>query len=723
MDLPVSNEKLLVTELAVEGLDCPEEAKLIENRLRNIPGIESISPNFLQGTVKITHRPEIAAKRIADEIESTGLKIIAPREVGTEDSGQGLRTRLYLVLGSGSALGLGMLLSYLKALESFQVPIFALAIVVGGSLVAPKALRSLKNRTLDMNVLMTVAVVGAGAIGEWAEGAAVTFLFALSEYLESFSVSRARRAVDALLKLAPQVAFVKVGNEFLERPLAEVSVGDLVQVRAGARIPVDGTVKEGNSSVDQAPITGESIPVEKKPADGVYAGTINGGGTLIVQVSKTASESTLAGIVRLVKDAQGQKAPTQRFVDRFAEIYTPAVLGLSLVIFLVMPTFFGGDWNVWLYRSLVLLVIACPCALVISTPVTIVSGLTAMAKRGVLVKGGTHLEALGKIRALAVDKTGTITEGRPEITGVYPMNSFSAEEIVRVAASLDATSDHPLALAVMRYAKEKNVAYPESTRLQAFSGMGVRGVIDGHDYFLGNHHFAEQLKVCSPELEKQLAELEYAAQSVIVVGHAPHGQNDETVLGVISVSDRIRKEAKTALAEIHRAGVERIVMLSGDNSRTAQTIAAEVGIDDARGNLLPADKITAIQELVETYGNVAMIGDGVNDAPAMAAASVGIAMGGIGTDTAIETADVTLMNDDLSKVAEAIVLGKRAVGIIKFNIAFSLIVKFCFLVLAVSGYTSLWLAILADTGATILVIINALRLLAVRENSPSEGST
>lgn len=707
--------KSLISEFAVEGLDCPEEAKLIENTLRGWQGIESIAPNFLQGSVKVTHHADITSAEISEKIRSAGLKVLSAKEVESHGGNleQNLSKRFNLVLGSASCLGFGLLCAHYKISDRLDVAFFIVSILIGGSLVVPKALRSLKSLTLNMNVLMLIAVLGAAAINDWAEAAAVTFLFSLSEYLESFSVSRARRAVDSLMKLTPKVAFVKVNGLFIEKPLVEVVVDDFVQVRAGARIPVDGIIKNGTSLVNQAPITGESMPISKLPGDLVFAGSINGEGTLQIGVTKLASESTIAGIVRLVTDAQGQKAPAQRFVDRFAAIYTPVVLVLAVATFLIVPVFFGGAWDTWLYRALVLLVIACPCALVISTPVTIVSGLTAMARRGVIIKGGTSLEALGKIRALAVDKTGTITEGRPEVTGILPLHSVSAEEIIRIAASLDASSNHPLAQAIVRYAREKKISFPESTELQAITGMGVRGIIDGHLYFLGNHHFAEELKVCSKKLEALLAEIEYSAQSVVIVGHALHGENDEVVFGVISVADQVRKEAKTAIAAIHKSGVEKIVMLSGDNVRTAQTIASQVGIDDARGNLLPSDKILAIQDLVKTHVNVAMIGDGVNDAPAMAASSVGIAMGGVGTDTAIETADVTLMQDDLGKVAEAIVMGKRVMGIIRFNITFSLMIKFVFLALAIGGFSSLWLAIFADTGATVLVIMNALRLLRV----------
>ncbi|MBS1962317.1 MAG: cadmium-translocating P-type ATPase [Bdellovibrionales bacterium] len=708
----MKEETLRTTEFKIEGLDCPEESKLIENRLKNFQGVRSITPNFVQGKVKIVHENDIDSKLLASEIEATGLRVLTDKvESGEESSKRDLNRVLGLVGSSGALLTLGLIVRWAGAPANISTLLFVGSILLGGALIAPKAFRAILSRTLDMNVLMTAAVTGAAVIGEWAEAAAVVFLFSFSEYLERFSIARARKAVDSLLNLTPPVALVKDDSGFTEKPVSEVKVGDLIQVRAGDRIPIDGTVTQGASSVDQSPITGESVPVEKNRGDAVFAGTINGEGALEIVATKAASDSALAGIVRLVEDAQGERAPAQRFVDRFAAVYTPAVFILAVGMLVIMPTFFGGAWSIWLYRSLVLLVIACPCALVISTPVSMVSGLTAMAKKGVLVKGGTHLEALGKIRALAVDKTGTITEGKPKVTGVFPMNGKSENEILTIAASLDASSNHPLAEAVMKYADEKNVQYVEAANMKAISGMGVRGQIDGHDYFLGNHHFVEKLGICSKELEALLSEIEASAQSVIVVGHAPHGAGDEEVLGVLSVADTVRKESKAALAAIHSAGIKAVVMLSGDNTRTAGVIASQVGIDDARGNLLPEDKINAVRDLVKQYRYVAMIGDGVNDAPAMAAATVGIAMGSVGTDTAIEVADVTLMNDDLSKVAEAILTGRRTLRVIQFNIGFALIVKFAFLGLALMGISSLWLAILADTGATLLVIANALRLL------------
>jgi Cd2+/Zn2+-exporting ATPase len=482
-------------------------------------------------------------------------------------------------------------------------------------------------------------------------------------------------------------------------------------VKSGARIPLDSVVTSGKSSVNQAPITGESMPVDKKAGDILYAGTINGEGSLEAKVSKAAGDSMLARIIKLVGESQAQKAPSQRFVDAFARYYTPAVMVAALLVWLVPPLLAGGDWGVWFYRALVLLVIACPCALVISTPVSIVSGLTAMARRGVLIKGGAHLEALGKLRALALDKTGTLTTGQPKVLRVITMNGKTEGEILRIAAAIDTHSGHPLARAVLSAAEEQQVAIARGTSYLARTGRGAEAHLDGHEYFVGNHRFNHELGTCSPEIEKMLGEIEKQGQSVVIVGHKPHANCAGEVLGILAIGDPIRPHAKEALQALHAAGIEKVVMLSGDNQNAANAIAAQTGIDEARGDLLPDDKIQCVRELTARFQHVGMIGDGVNDAPAMAAATVGIAMGLAGTDTAIETADMTLMQDDLGKVAEAIHLGRRTLHIIQFNIAFALGLKLLFLALALAGYASLWLAILADTGATLLVILNALRLL------------
>jgi len=618
-----------------------------------------------------------------------------------------------LVIGSGALLTCGMLLQWLKLGPSWIATVcFALATLAGGLLVFPAALSALRKWRLDMNVLMTVAVTGAWLVGEGAEGAAVVFLFALSELLESWSVGRARRAIASLLKLTPQTALVRgEGGDFKEVPVAQVAVGAEISVRSGSSVPLDGEVVAGDSAVNQAPITGESVPVDKKPGDTVFAGTINGEGSLTVRVTKAASDSTLARIIKLVEEAEDQKAPTQRFVDKFATIYTPAVFVAALLVALVPPLLMGGAWSEWTYRALVLLVIACPCALVIATPVSIVSGLTALARRGVLIKGGAHLEAVGKLRALAVDKTGTITQGKPQVTDIITFNNLSEPQILRLAAAIDAHSEHPLAKAVVAAAQKEGVTWSESTEYQSVTGRGATAMIDGHPHFIGNHKMAHEQGVCTPEIEARLVGIEARGLSLAILGHTPHEGCPGKILGILSIGDTMRAEAPEALRLIHAAGVQTVVMLSGDNQRTASAIAKQAGIDEAYGDLMPDQKIEHIRRLMAEHHYVGMIGDGVNDAPALAIASVGIAMGAIGSDTAIETADMALMKDDLTRVAEAIALGRRTLRIIQFNVAFALAIKAVFLILAFTGHTSLWLAILADTGATLLVIMNALRLL------------
>jgi len=613
---------------------------------------------------------------------------------------------------SGVLVGVGLLLHWLQIGPTLLATgVFVAAIVVGGWMLLPGAWAAVRGMRPNISSLMVIAVVGASVIGEWAEAATVVFLFGIAEWLEGWADRRAQRAVEALLEIAPKNATVKRDGKFTEVPVEEVRVDETVAVKSGMNIPLDGAVLVGESAVNQAPITGESVPVDKKPGDTVFAGTVNGEGSLEIRVTKVAGDTTLARIIRLVKEAQEQKAPTQRFVDVFARYYTPAVTVVALLVFLVPPLLLHGDWSEWLYRACVLLIIACPCALVISTPVSIVAGLTALAKSGVLVKGGAHLESIAKLKALAVDKTGTITEGKPQVQGVEMLNRKSEQEILRIAAAIDDHSSHPLAKAVVEHAKNRGVTFPRAENYQARSGRGAEGVVEGHAYFVGNHRFTHELGVCSEEIERRLAAIESKGQSVIVVGHRPHDACAGEVLGIIAVGDTVRPHAPEAIRALHAAGIESVVMLSGDNQRTADSIAKQVGIDEARGDLLPVDKVEAVKALRAKHGSVGMVGDGVNDAPAMATATVGIAMGGVGTDAAIETADVTLMTDDLGKIAETIRLGRRTLGIIRFNIGFALALKALFLVLTLMGHASLWLAIMADTGATLLVVANALRLL------------
>ena len=613
---------------------------------------------------------------------------------------------------SGMLVGAGLLLRWLQVgPEVLLVGIFVAAIVVGGWMLLPGAWAAVRQRRPNISSLMVIAVIGASVIGEWAEAATVVFLFGIAEWLEAWADRRARRATEALLELAPKNALVKREGAFLEVPVDQVTVGETIATKSGMSIPLDGVVTLGESAVNQAPITGESVPVDKKPGDTVFAGTINGEGSLEVRVTKAAGDTTLARIIRLVAEAQEQKAPTQRFVDVFARYYTPAVTVVALLIFLVPPLFMGGGWSVWLYRACVLLIIACPCALVISTPVSIVAGLTALARRGVLVKGGAHLETIGRLKALAVDKTGTITEGKPRVQGVELVNAQSEADVLRIAAAIDDHSAHPLAKAVVAYAKEQKVAFSRAENYQNRSGRGAEGMVEGHPYFVGNHRFVHELGVCNEDIERRLADIEGKGQSVVVVGHRPHDDCKGEVLGIIAIGDTLRPHANAAIAELHAVGIAQIVMLSGDNQRAADFIARQVGIDEARGDLLPDDKVAAVKALREEHGVVAMVGDGVNDAPAMATANIGIAMGAAGTDAAIETADIALMQDDLAKIAETVRLGRRTLAIIRFNITFALGLKALFLVFTLLGHASLWLAIMADTGATLLVVANALRLL------------
>lgn len=619
--------------------------------------------------------------------------------------------RNWLVALSGVALVLGMLLNGPTA----KTICFVVSTIAGGLLVLPAAWSAIKLGRLDMNVLMTVAVSGAWLINEGNEAAAVVFLFALSELLESWSVGRARRAIASLLKLAPETALLREDDGgFEEVPVGEIEVGSEISVRSGDRIPLDGKVQEGSSSVNQAPITGESVPVEKQPGDPVFAGTINGEGALLVEVTKIARDSTLSRIIKLVEEAEEQKAPTQRFVDRFARIYTPVVFVVAILVAVLPPLLLGAAWSEWIYRSLVLLVIACPCALVIATPVSIVSGLTALARRGVLIKGGAHLETIGRLKALAVDKTGTITQGKPRVTGVILLSDINDKEVLRRAAAVDQSSSHPLAQAVVEAAKAQGISPPPATKYRSLTGRGASADIDGHPHFVGNHKLAHDLGVCTPQVESRLAEIEQAGLSLAILGHMPHKDCEGEALGILSIGDTIREEAARAIKMLHSIGIERVVMLSGDNQRTVDAISKQVGIDEAFGDLLPEQKIDHLKRLMDEHGFVGMIGDGVNDAPALAQASIGIAMGAIGSDTAIETADMALMKDDLTRVADAISVGRRTLNIIRFNIAFALAVKAVFLFLALWGLTNLWLAILADTGATVLVIANALRLLRVK---------
>lgn len=585
---------------------------------------------------------------------------------------------------------------------SIAVALLALiAIFTGGVETLKKGWIALKTFTLNINLLMSVAVIGAVAIGQWPEAAVVIWLFGIAEMIEVLSLDRARNAIRALMANAPETAFVQQADgAWSEVPADQVAVGLIVRVRPGERIALDGIVVSGQSGVNQAPITGESIPVEKTVGATLFAGSLNERGVLEFRVTAATGETTLDRIAKSIQAAQGQRAPTQRFVDKFARVYTPVVFVLAVLVAIVPPLAFGMPWYDWIYKALVLLVIACPCALVISTPVTIVSGLTAAARRGILIKGGTYLEQGRELKTVALDKTGTITHGKPVLTDVVALASMSKEESLRIAASLDTLSDHPVATAIVGGYKGSVAAVEE---FEALHGRGVKGTLEGVTYFVGNHRLMEELKVCSSQLEEALDRLEIEAKTAIVLS------TDKETLAIFAVADTIRDTGKVAIAELKSLGIEAI-MLTGDNDKTAKAVAAQVGIADARGNMMPDDKLAAIETFLER-GLVGMVGDGVNDAPALARSSIGFAMGAAGTDTAIETADVALMQDDLRKLPEFIRLSKKTSQVLWQNIVFALGIKAVFFALTLTGQGTLWMAVFADAGASLIVVANGLRLL------------
>ncbi|MEN8918393.1 MAG: cation-translocating P-type ATPase, partial [Octadecabacter sp.] len=598
--------------------------------------------------------------------------------------------------------------------------LFMLAVIFGAWLVAPKAWSAARRISPDMNLLMIVAVAGAIGLGEFFEAATVAFFFALSLTLESWSVGRARNAVSALLDLAPPTARVirEDGSE-VDVPAAQVAIGDRFVVRGGDRIPLDGIVTEGHGEVDQAPITGESALIPKERGDDVYAGTINGDGTLTVKATKAAGDTVLSKIIRMVGDAHSRRAEVEQWVTKFARIYTPIVMLLAVLIAVTPPLLFGGAWNYWFYNALVLLVIACPCALVISTPVSIVASLAASARNGVLIKGGAYVEAPSRLMALAMDKTGTITMGEPEVAGLHPLGDTAESDLLSAAVALEARSSHPLARAILARGERDGIKQSAASDTKTVPGRGVEGSWEGQSIWLGSDRFATEKGLGDAIPRDLLEKIEGAGSTLVAVG------SGDRLLGLIELRDRIRPDAKAVVARLHAQGVQKIIMLTGDNERTARAVAAEVGIDEVRAELLPEDKVTAIEELVAKYDVVAMIGDGVNDAPAMARAHFAIAMGAVGSDAAIETADIALMTDDIAKVPWLVGHSRRTMNIIRQNIGVALATKALFVGLTAFGMATMWGAIAADVGVSLLVVANALRLLQAKQDrpDPSGGAT
>lgn len=704
-----------VASFVVEGMDCADEVRQIEDRLGRLSGVTKLAFDLMAR--RLTVEGEISTNEVARALKQIGMSARPEGEAPRRSSLWERRGRLVMTAVSGCFLALGLVLRWSGYGTVIEVPMLAISTVAGGWFVAPRALRAARSLALEMNFLMLVAAIGAAAIGEWAEGASVVFLFSLAQIIETYSIDRARNAIKALMNLSPTEATVKRDGREERVPVARVCVGELIVLRPGQRIPLDGEVVAGRSAVNQAPITGESMPVDKETGSPVFAGSINEHGSLEVRVTKLVEDTTLARIIHAVEAAQASRAPSQSFVDRFARIYTPAIVGAAVLVFLLPPLFGLGAWGVWFYRALAMLVIACPCALVISTPVSIVSGLAGAAHGGVLIKGGLHLESAATLTAIAFDKTGTLTKGRPEVTDIFTLGALDEQEVLRLAASIEQGSEHPLARAIIGRAKAAGVMPATTGGFEALLGRGVRGTVEGRLYYLGNERLCHERGICTPLSEQTVGRFEEQGKSAVILS------SETEPLGIIAIADQVRPEAQAAISALRSAGVRRTVMLTGDNTRTARAVGETLGIDDVRAELLPDDKERIVREFEERGERVAFVGDGVNDAPALARATVGIAMGAAGTDVALETADIALMADDLTKLPFAILASRKTLRIIKQNIYFSIAVKAVFIVLAIGGWATLWMAVASDMGASLAVIANGLRALKApgacsRDDSP-----
>jgi Zn2+/Cd2+-exporting ATPase len=708
----VSGAAAKKTVFRVQGMDCSEESTVIEKKLKSLACVRSFGFNLVAGNVTVEH--VCAAEEIVSAIAGVGFRarVIKVSSIEAADKITYWEKHRQAILAGAS--GILIALAYAhdfihKSPDPLTFSLYISAIVAGGWFTARKGLLALRNLSLDMNTLMTLAVVGAAAIGDWREGAMVVFLFAVANLLESYSMERARRAVSALMKIAPARATVLRGGAEAEVDAGDVRVGEIIVIKPGEKFPLDGVVTSGSTHVNQAPITGESKPVRKEPGDEVFAGTLNERGAVEVRVTKLTGDTTLARIIHTIQEGQAQKAPSQRFVDRFAKYYTPAVIVAAALVSTVPPLAFGQPFDLWLYRALVLLVISCPCALVISTPVAVVSALSAAAKSGVLIKGGVYLEAIGNVKAVAFDKTGTLTVGVPQVVDVVAAEGKTPGEILRIAAAIESRSEHHLAKAILEKARASGVKYPAAGGFEAVTGMGAKGIVDGVEYYLGSHRLFEDGGMCPRTLDHHLEAIENDGRTIVMVG-----SGCET-LGLIVVEDDAREAGAEALRMLKKSGVKKTLMLTGDNAGASAVVAERIYVDEVRSGLLPEDKVNAVKELLAKYGKVAMVGDGVNDAPALAAATVGVAMGRAGTDAALETADIVLMTDDLRKLSFAIGISRKTLSVIRQNIFLALSIKAVFLTAAVAGHATLWMAVFADMGASLMVISNGLTMIGYKE--------
>lgn len=689
----------------LQGLSCTNCAAKFEKNIREINTVEDVQLNF--GASKITVVGDASVEQLEKAGAFDGIKVYPEKQRVVEVKVPFWKKREnQTTVASLFLLILGYIASFYQGEDSaLSIALFASAILVGGYSLFKVGLVNLSKLQFDMNTLMTIAVIGAALIGEWGEGAVVVFLFAISEALESYSIDKARNSIRSLMDIAPNTAIIRRENNEFEIDVEEIQIDDIMIIKPGQKIAMDGEVVKGSSSINQAAITGESVPVHKVPGDEVFAGTINEEGSLEVRVTKRVEDTTIAKIIHLVEEAQAEKAPSQQFVDRFAKYYTPAIMIISFLIIVIPPMFFGGVWSEWIYRGLVVLVVGCPCALVISTPVAIVTAIGNAARNGVLIKGGVHLEETGRLKVIAFDKTGTLTQGTPEVTDIVPLTDLSANEILRISASVEKFSQHPLASAIIRNAEKQNIELVPVHDFQSITGKGAKATINNELVQIGSPNMFRDLSILPEQHEHQIETLQKEGKTVMLLSVG----ND--IKGMIAVADQVRHSSLTIIQKLYQLGIQKAIMLTGDNKATANAIGNQLALTEVKAELMPQDKLDTIKSLRNQYGKVAMVGDGVNDAPALASATVGIAMGGAGTDTALETADIALMADDLEKLPYTISLSRKTLNIILQNVSFALGLKLIALLLIIPGWLTLWMAIFADMGATVIVVLNSLRLM------------
>ncbi|WP_301173508.1 heavy metal translocating P-type ATPase [Brevibacillus nitrificans] len=712
--LPVmgAEEAVAVADLSraavyrIVGMDCSSCAKSLEKHMKSLAAVQTVVVNFSTGKMQIVQEG-LSDEAIVSEVSKAGYAAspLARGKSSKAEAKDSMGTRLAAI--SGVLLALGFLGSFTSLPEMLLTVCYALSMIIGGYRPARSAFYAIKSGSLDMNVLMTVAAIGAALIGEWLEGATVVWLFAIGNWLQTNSIEKTRDSIRTLMDLAPAEAWVKKGESLVRLPVEEVGVGDIIVVKPGEKVPLDGEILSGTSSINQAPITGESIPVDKLPGDTVFAGSVNESGSLEVKVTRLVEDTAIAKIIHLVEEAQEKKAPTQAFVDKFAAWYTPIVLVLALLVIVFPPLFGWGTWGEWFYKGLELLVVACPCALVISTPVAIVSAIGNAARNGVLIKGGAFLEKAGAINAIAFDKTGTLTQGKPQVSQMLAAPG-KEDEVLAIARTIEEHSRHPIAQAILTYAGERKIAPLAGQDFGVIVGKGAEAKIGGESYYAGKPALFEEMGISLAAWSEQIASLQNEGNTIVMIG------TSQSILGLIAVSDTIRDISVGAISKLKAAGIQEIIMLTGDNAGTAAKVASQAGVSRYFAELLPEDKVAAIQKLQQEGKTVAMVGDGINDAPALATADLGIAMGGAGTDAAMETADVVLMADNLEKLPHTVNISRKALQIIQQNIWFSIVIKLLALVLIFPGWLTLWLAVLSDTGAALIVILNSMRLLRMK---------